>query len=117
MDSSRILYKLTMLTVNIWLLMLLWLSWKNKIIIVYECLCMTNAHTMNILCSQHLHGPHYMARLAINVTKDGNPDWVHTCKYSHSLCQLKIQSHSTYFSKISWGACPQTPLALACFAC
>ena len=26
-------------------------------------------------------------------------------------------SQNMYFSKFSWGACPQTPLAKACFAC
>ena len=32
------------------------------------------------------------------------------------LCQnfLKIQSPDTYFSKFSWGVCPQTPLERAC---
>ena len=83
-----------MLTVNIWLLMLLWLSWKNKIIIVYKCLCMSSTHTTDTLyfVFSASDGPHYMSRLAINVTEDGDSDWVHTCKYSHSQCQFNINT-------------------------
>ena len=29
----------------------------------------------------------------------------------------QIQPQYILFSKISWGACPQTPIALLCFAC
>jgi len=29
----------------------------------------------------------------------------------------QIQSQNIYFSKISWGACPQTPLVAPCLAC
>ena len=37
--------------------------------------------------------------------------------YVISLQSSQIQSKRVKFSKNFWGACPQTPLVLACFAC
>ena len=37
--------------------------------------------------------------------------------YVISLKSSQIQSERVKFSKIFWGACLQTPLVLACFAC
>ena len=34
-----------------------------------------------------------------------------------SLKCSQIQPERVKFSKIFWGACPQTPLVIACFAC
>ena len=37
--------------------------------------------------------------------------------YVLTLKWPQIQSQSIYFSKIFWGACHHTPLALTCYAC
>jgi len=38
-------------------------------------------------------------------------------KMEEQLTFGKMRSQSTFFAKISWGACPQTPLAKACSTC